>query len=79
MGNCVAVLIGNRTWIGYATEGKGLPHLRNAVLSSNGIPHSIKQELPYESLAMLDHWYARDHDPVHDLRLLWKAYGRTDG
>jgi len=79
LGNCFAVLFGSKTWIGYATDGKGLPSLRNAVLSSNGIPRSEKQELPYESLAMMDHWYARDHDPVQDLKLLWKAYGRSAG
>jgi GT2 family glycosyltransferase len=75
-GNCIAVLFGRKTWIGYAAPEKNLPPLRNAVVACNGIPVSIKQELPKESLQMVDYWYARDYEPATDLKLLWKIYRR---
>ncbi len=75
-GNCVAVLIGSKTWIGYAAFENNLPPLRKAVIACNGIPVSIKQELPKESLQMVDYWYARDYEPSTDLKLVWKIYHR---
>jgi GT2 family glycosyltransferase len=75
-GNCIAVLFGRKTWIGYAATEKNLPLLRKAVIACNGIPVSIKQELPIESLQMVDYWYARDYEPATDLKLVWKIYRR---
>lgn len=75
-GNCIAVLFGSKTWIGYAVPEKNLPPLRKAVIACNGIPVSIKQELPKESLQMVDYWYARDYEPATDLKLVWKIYRR---
>jgi hypothetical protein len=75
-GNCIAVLFGRKTWIGYSASEKNLPSLRKAVIACNGIPVSIKQELPKESLLMLDYWYARDYEPATDLKLVWKIYRR---
>lgn len=74
--NCFAVLFATKTWIGYAVIQKGVPPLRKAVIASNGIPVSAKQQLPKESLQMMDHWYARDYDPVDDVKLIWKRYRR---
>ncbi len=73
-GNCFAVLLGKKTWIGYAAEEKALPHLRKAVIACNGIPVLAKQQLPAESLQMMDYWYARDYMPVNDLKLIKKTY-----
>jgi O-antigen biosynthesis protein len=72
--NCFAVLFARKTWIGYAVDGKNLPKLRKAVLACNGIPASIKQQLPAESLQMMDYWYARDYSPATDLKLIKKTY-----
>ncbi|MDP4264134.1 MAG: glycosyltransferase [Bacteroidota bacterium] len=72
--NCFAVLLARKTWIGYALPGKSLPKLRKAVLASNGIPVSVKQQLPAESLQMVDYWYARDYSPVNDLKLIIRSY-----
>ena len=72
--NCFAVLLAQRTWIGYATEEKNLPSLRKGIIACNGIPVSEKQQLPAESLRMMDQWYARDYEPANDIRLIWKTY-----
>ena len=72
--NCFSVLFANKTWVGYATEEKYLPPLRNGIIASNGIPLSQRQQWPQESLRMSDQWYARDYEPANDLKLLWKVY-----
>jgi GT2 family glycosyltransferase len=75
-GNCIAVLLGRKTWIGYAVPEKNLPHLRKAVIACNGMPAGTKQELPVESLQMVDYWYARDYELSTDLKLMGKIYRR---
>ena len=77
--NCISVLLGSHTWIGYALPQKGLPPLRKGIMAANGIPVKVKQPLTEESLQMMDHWYARDYDPVVELKLIWKLYRRLGG
>ncbi len=77
--NCWAVIFAAKTWVGYATNEKKLPPLRKAVLACNGIPAAITQQLPAESLQMIDYWYARDYEPGNDLRLVLKMYRRLGG
>jgi GT2 family glycosyltransferase len=77
--NCFTVLLANKTWIGYATEAKHLPSLSKPVITCNGVPASANQQLPGESLQMMDYWYARDYEPAADLKLLWKVYRRLGG
>lgn len=77
--NCFSVLFAQKTWIGYATEEKNLPPLRKGVMTCNGIPATIKQELPKQSLQMLDYWYARDYDPSQDIKIIWRMYKRLGG
>ncbi len=77
--NCFTVLFAQKTWIGYAAAEKDLPSLRPAVIACNGIPLSSKQPFPAESLQMADQWYARDYDPVNDLRLIAKVYRHLGG
>jgi hypothetical protein len=72
--NCFAVLSGQKTWIGYTKEEKNLPHIRKGVVACNGIPLSIQQQLPAESLQMVDYWYARDYTPLSDLKLIKRVY-----
>jgi O-antigen biosynthesis protein len=74
LSNCFAVLFTQKTWIGYAAPEKNLPSLRKAVIACNGIPVSVKQQLPAESLQMVDHWYARDYTPLTDLKLIKRGY-----
>lgn len=77
--NCFSVLFAKKTWIGYALEDRSLPPLRVPVITSNGIPSTVKQELPEKSLRTLDYWYARDYEPLTDLKLIWRAYRRLGG
>jgi GT2 family glycosyltransferase len=77
--NCLAVLFAQKTWVGYAIDEKNLPPLRKAVIACNGIPLSIKQELPLQSLQMVDYWYARDYEPSQDIKIIWKRYRRLGG
>lgn len=79
LANCIGVLFAQKTWIGYATEEKNLPSLRRGILTCNGMPVSEKQSLPDESLRMMDYWYARDYEPVSDLKIIWKRYRRLGG
>jgi lipopolysaccharide/colanic/teichoic acid biosynthesis glycosyltransferase len=72
--NCFIVLFAGKTWIGYAITEKDLPPLRKGVVACNGIPVSSKQQLPAESLQMIDDWYARDYSPLTDLKLIKRAY-----
>ncbi|MCW3119653.1 MAG: glycosyltransferase [Chitinophagaceae bacterium] len=78
-GNCFSVLFAHKTWIGYALHEKQLPALRQAVIACNGTPLSSLQHFPEESLKMVDQWWARDYEPVNDLKLLWKAYRNLGG
>jgi hypothetical protein len=77
--NCISVLLGSHTWIGYALPQKDLPPLRNGIMAANGIPVKVKQPLTEESLQMMDQWYARDYDPVDELKLIRKLYRRLGG
>ncbi len=79
LGNCLAVIFAQKTWIGYAVEEKNLPVLRKAVIACNGVPVSVKQQLPVESLQMVDYWYAKDYSPITDLKLLKRAYRQLGG
>ena len=78
--NCFAVLFAQKTWVGYSIPGnKNLPSLRNAILACNGIPRSVRQELPEQSLNTLDYWYAKDYEPFQDIKIIWKSYRKLGG
>jgi GT2 family glycosyltransferase len=77
--NSLEVFFAKKTWVGYSSAGKTLPHLRRGVLACNGVPASIKQQLPEERLQLMDQRYARDYKPANDLRLLWREYKRLGG
>jgi len=72
--SCFSVLFASKTWIGYAVNEPRLPPLRKAVFACNGIRYNAPRMLPAESLQMMDYWYARDYDPVNDIKLAWKVY-----
>ena len=78
-GNCFSVLFTQKTWIGYAIKENNLPHLRKAVIACNGVAASVAQQLPSESLQMIDYWYAKDYIPMHDLKLLKRSYRNLGG
>jgi GT2 family glycosyltransferase len=78
--NCFTVLFAKKTWVGYSsTTNRNLPVLRKAVMACNGIPQSIRQELPEQGLHTLDYWYARDYEPLQDIKIIWKSYKKLGG
>lgn len=74
IGNCFLVLFAQKTWIGYIEPVKNLPHLRHGIIACNGIPVSQVQQLPAESLQMMNYWYARDYETAADLKLIIRTY-----
>lgn len=72
--NIIKVISGNRTWVGYATDGHGLPPLRHGVISSNGLDHGKNRTLPRENLHAIDRWYAAEYDPILDVKLIFVHY-----
>ncbi|HRE37861.1 MAG TPA: glycosyltransferase [Chitinophagaceae bacterium] len=79
LANCFTVLLAQKTWVGYAIPDKSLPQLKPSVLASNGIPATTTQQLPKESLQMMDYWYARDYEPATDLKIIRKMYRKLGG
>jgi hypothetical protein len=75
--NCFDVLMGKKTWVGYIIQDTQLPMVREGVIGSNGFP-AKKQKLPVESLKMVDEWYARDYEPLQDLRTIFGSYVYLD-
>ena len=71
--NCFAVLVGNRTWVGYISPQKALPRLRKSVLAPNG-KLSLSSSLTQENLALLNYWYARNYEPAQDIKTIFKHY-----
>jgi len=72
--NCFSVITGKKTWIGYVYPSATLPKIKRGVIASNGQTISSQQNLSQESLRMIDQWYARDYEPLQDIRLIFKNY-----
>ncbi len=73
--NIFQVLIGKKTWVGYAsTKGKrwSLPNLRNSVLNPSNV---FKEDiLDDETLQRLNFLYAKDYSSSEDWNIIWKAW-----
>ena len=71
--NSVAVLIGKKTWTGYAgSNSSSLPRLRKPVISTHGFAAP-------ENDSSINYWYARNYEPLHDIRLIVKNYKHLGG
>lgn len=68
--NIFRVLLGYRTWVGYASAADGLPRIRPAVLATTGIPGTVSLLVEQKS----DRLYARDYDWWGDIRILFRYY-----
>ena len=77
--NCLDVLLAKKTWVGYSTANQNMPFIRKGVLAPNGIATSSLHNLPIESLQVIDLWYARDYEPLNDIKLMFKGYSRLGG
>jgi hypothetical protein len=70
--NAVRVLGGKQTWVGYATDGTGLPVLNKGMISSSGDKHLISQPI----LEKADRRYAMHYDWWQDITLIFQNYKR---
>lgn len=71
--NVFAVLLGKKTWVGYASAANELPPLRQGIITSTALPVQLN-ELPEESLNKADEWYAVSYSVLVDLRKLRNGY-----
>ncbi|MBK7335205.1 MAG: glycosyltransferase [Saprospirales bacterium] len=73
--NCIRVLAGKRSWVGYASGGgtaQTLPSLRKGVLSpASGLRYPIQDEPTQQRL---DFFYAKDYRPFDDLDIIWRGF-----
>jgi GT2 family glycosyltransferase len=66
--NCIAVIAGKKTWIGYSSTCQHLPCLRRPVIAVD------EKVVNYPSMQKVDYWYARNYEPVQDIKLIMKHY-----
>jgi hypothetical protein len=71
--NCVQVILGEKTWVGYSKPSTSLPRLRNSVLAPNG-KREAKPAASIENRQLLDYWYARNYEPLQDVKTIWRHY-----
>ena len=72
--NLLQVLFAKKTWVGYISQNEDLPPLRYSVLSPNGTIKTLAHSLPSESKMLIDHWYAKNYEPLQDILLILKNY-----
>ncbi len=75
--NVFSVLTGKKTWVGYATEAKGLPLLKTPVITSTALP-AVQNDLPFESLQKSDKWYATGYTIMTDLKKIGRGFKYLD-
>jgi hypothetical protein len=68
------VLAGKRTWVGYSRAAASLPRLRKGILGPHGLVQKHHSGLSEETLLKADYRYAREYEPVQDLKALWISY-----
>ncbi|GAC1708116.1 MAG: glycosyltransferase [Flavisolibacter sp.] len=72
--NCIRILQGKLTWIGYFVPNNELPMLAQSVLGPNGNPQFAKGDLSESSLKMIDYYYARNYEWIKDCKILLLSY-----
>lgn len=76
--NIFNVILGQQTWVGFATRGNiNLPKLKNGVLSPKV---NYTQRIIDERTALqLDTLYAKDYRVAFDLEIIFKAFSKLGG
>ncbi len=67
------VLFNQKTWIGFSASRAHMPVLPPSVLGPAGLPHS-RSTLKAEGLLLADEWYAREYEPLYDLKIIFTNY-----
>lgn len=70
LSNCIAVLSGRRTWIGYSHQHPYLPRIRKGVLPAYNIVAGYRPD--EDAAEKLDVLYAQDYTSDTDIRLILK-------
>jgi GT2 family glycosyltransferase len=71
--NSLAVLVGKKTWTGYEdTYSASLPRLRKPVINTQSMGITGND-------SRIDYWYAKNYEPLHDIRLIVKNYKHLGG
>jgi GT2 family glycosyltransferase len=76
--NCLQVIAGNYTWVGYSKPTPSLPRLRQSVLAPNGKKQSPAAHA-VENRQLLDYWYARNYEPLQDIKTILRHYPDLGG
>ena len=71
--NCISVLFGKNTWVGYGAVNPRLPRLKKSIISSNGSKIN-GQSINVEGLKTLDYWYAKNYQPADDFISIYQNY-----
>lgn len=76
--NMIQVLMGNKSWVGYAMlENQSvLPKIKPGVLSS--LDALTVKNLNEPTIHRLDFLYAKDYEVSKDLEIIWKGYKNLD-
>ena len=71
--NSLAVFFNQKTWIGFSAMRRQLPQLPASIVGPAGLPHS-QSRLKEEGLLLADEWYAREYEPLYDLKIIFTKY-----
>jgi len=71
--NSLQVILGKKTWVGYSKASLSLPPLRTSVLAPNG-KREAKPAATIENRQLLDYWYARNYEPLQDVKTILRHY-----
>jgi hypothetical protein len=72
--NIFTVLTNKKTWVGYSSDSKTLPSLKQNILTTTAGNKGIVSKLPMESLKTVDNWYAKNYEWGYDIKIIAKAY-----
>lgn len=75
--NCLLILVGRKTWVGYNHPQAVLPPLRESVLAPNG-PKKFSL-LSSDNFQSLNYWYARNYQPSQDVKAILSNYKYLGG
>ena len=73
MQNSLQVFFNQKTWIGFSDMRRQLPQLPASIVGPAGLPHS-QSRLKEEGLLLADEWYAREYEPLYDLKIIFTNY-----
>lgn len=71
--NCIQILLAQKSFVGYATNGDELPELKPSLLTPTGLPVS-KNFLSEKVLKNADIYYAKNYSVFTDFWLVYKGY-----